>query len=261
VIAQENKGQPAALNTAYAASQGDYIQYLDADDVLHPMKIAAQIERLRSRPTAVATCSWARFRFDISKAEFRPERVWRDMDPIEWLVESWTGGGMMHVAGWLIPRSIVEAAGPWVEEVRWASHSLDAHFFTRALLAASECLFCGDAKSYYRSVPHSQSSLSDRRSLEASLRILLDMGNALVAKEDSAGTRRAYADNLQRFVYSTFPDQHDLTLAAEHRIRELGGSGLQFTGTPASKAAARWIGWKTSRRLHRFVRRHILEEN
>ena len=47
VVTQPNQGAPAARNTAFALAQGDYIQWLDADDLLHPEKISAQMTRMR----------------------------------------------------------------------------------------------------------------------------------------------------------------------------------------------------------------------
>ena len=43
VIYQENQGQSAAENRALQEAQGDFIQYLDADDLLAPDKIERQI--------------------------------------------------------------------------------------------------------------------------------------------------------------------------------------------------------------------------
>src|SRR5262252_8996544 len=40
VIAQSNSGAPAARNRALAHAQGEYIQWLDADDLLAPSKIS-----------------------------------------------------------------------------------------------------------------------------------------------------------------------------------------------------------------------------
>jgi glycosyltransferase involved in cell wall biosynthesis len=58
VIAQSNQGAPAARNRAFRASTGDYIQYLDADDLLHPRKIEAQMSALRKYPPKTpAVCS------------------------------------------------------------------------------------------------------------------------------------------------------------------------------------------------------------
>src|SRR3954464_13410106 len=43
VITQANQGAAAARNTAFSASTGAFIQWLDADDLLGPTKIAAQM--------------------------------------------------------------------------------------------------------------------------------------------------------------------------------------------------------------------------
>ena len=40
VVVQENQGAAAARNNAFKLCQGDYIQWLDADDLLSPDKIA-----------------------------------------------------------------------------------------------------------------------------------------------------------------------------------------------------------------------------
>jgi glycosyltransferase involved in cell wall biosynthesis len=253
VIAQDNRGQSGAVNTAFDAASGDYFQYLDADDVLHPQKIETQVERLqRSEPSALASGAWARFKSSLSEATFQPEAVWQDLAPLDWLVQSWAGGGMMHVAGWLIPRAVAEEAAPWVESLRWAAN-LDSHFFTRALLASSMCHFCPEARSYYRSGHTSMSSWNSRKSLEATLHVLLDNGDALLRQENSVRTRGAFADSLQRFVYATYPNSRDLVRLAEMRIRELGGSQIIFTGGHLTRAAAKFFGWKCARRLRQIV--------
>ena len=44
VTTQENRGASAARNHALSLAQGDYIQWLDADDLLSPDKITIQLE-------------------------------------------------------------------------------------------------------------------------------------------------------------------------------------------------------------------------
>src|SRR4051794_31437339 len=45
IVSQPNAGACAARNAALALAQGTYIQWLDADDLLHPEKIARQLAR------------------------------------------------------------------------------------------------------------------------------------------------------------------------------------------------------------------------
>src|SRR5882724_9638878 len=59
VIEQENRGASAARNRALSDAQGEFIQFLDADDLLAPNKIEVQMGRLLSEPPGrVATSAW-----------------------------------------------------------------------------------------------------------------------------------------------------------------------------------------------------------
>src|SRR6266404_3172364 len=48
IFTQKNQGAAAARNKAFSLSQGDYIQWLDADDLLAPNKIALQMKIVSS---------------------------------------------------------------------------------------------------------------------------------------------------------------------------------------------------------------------
>lgn len=48
IISQDNKGASSARNVGLSASSGEYIQFLDADDILKPNKIKRQIDLVMS---------------------------------------------------------------------------------------------------------------------------------------------------------------------------------------------------------------------
>src|ERR1041385_7998340 len=72
IVAQENRGVCSARNRAYELSQADYIQWLDADDLLSPNKIATQLEAAKEHQSSrtLFSCPWGYFIFRVSKARF-----------------------------------------------------------------------------------------------------------------------------------------------------------------------------------------------
>src|SRR5262245_13588910 len=63
-----NRGAAAARNEAFRRSTGDFIQYLDADDLIDVNKIERQMRRLAEEPESLASAEWGRFENDPSDA-------------------------------------------------------------------------------------------------------------------------------------------------------------------------------------------------
>src|SRR3984893_7814447 len=87
VVTQKNQGAAAARNAAFSLSRGDYIQWLDADDLLSPNKIAKQMEVLEHGvgPRTLLSSSFGRFMYRPSRARFIPSALWSDLSPAEFL--------------------------------------------------------------------------------------------------------------------------------------------------------------------------------
>src|SRR5438309_3225162 len=88
VVSQHNQGASAARNKAFSLCQGDYIQWLDADDLLSPDKIERQLSALdrTSGTRTVLSSAWGRFMHSRSRARFLPTALWHDLSPVEWLL-------------------------------------------------------------------------------------------------------------------------------------------------------------------------------
>ena len=82
VVTQANQGAAAARNTAYSLCQGDYIQWLDADDVLAPDKVEKQVLTLNDGTTkrTLLSGAWAYFIYRQRKARFTPTPLWARPD-------------------------------------------------------------------------------------------------------------------------------------------------------------------------------------
>lgn len=248
VIAQENAGACAARNRAFGASQGELIQYLDADDLLAPDKIERQVERLATEPAGtVASGPWVRFHDVPPPPGERPARLdWRDYDPAsDWLVESWAlQNGMFAPFAWLTPRHLVKAAGPWRESLK---RNQDGEFFARVLSHARGIAFVEDAWGFYRSgIDGSVSARRGRNVIQSVFDATALCARHIANLGDTPEIRRAQAALWERFAFEAYPLDREIARRAASRARALGGAGLQPGGGRAFRILCDLIGWRPS---------------
>jgi glycosyltransferase involved in cell wall biosynthesis len=258
VISQPNRGASAARNAAFAASSGAYIQYLDADDLLAPSKISAQMGLLRTQGERVlATCGWALFEGTPDNAAFSPNALWNDFsDPVDWLIEAWLGGIWMPPSVWLTPRGIISAAGPWDESL--SLHD-DGEFFSRVLLASTGVRFTDGIFSYYRKgIPTSLSTQRSLSSIQSHFRVCELYEKHILSRENSRRTRNACAANYQDFIFSHYPAFKDYIADAKVQVKRLGGAKRRRRTSPLFQKLDDMIGWRISKRVQDFVYTHRL---
>ncbi|MBS0656733.1 MAG: glycosyltransferase family 2 protein [Verrucomicrobia bacterium] len=254
VLSQSNQGAGVARNTALAAAQGDYLQYLDADDLLSPDKIAGQVRLLQGLGDRhVATCRWGRFVDSEADVRFGDDDLCRDLDPVEFLLLAANENRMMHTAAWLVPRSLAEKAGPWDLQ---PSPNDDGEYFCRVMLESTGLAFSATGCSYYRS--QQTGTLSSLRRESACRGILHSMeliSRRLLAHEDSPRTRAGLANHFQRIVYLTYAQAPAVAAAAAERAQALGGSTLLPEMGGWTRALSRVLGWKLTLRIKHLLKR------
>ncbi|HYU45499.1 MAG TPA: glycosyltransferase family 2 protein [Terriglobales bacterium] len=224
VVTQENQGASAARNKAFSLSHGEYIQWLDADDLLAPDKIARQMEALDPRDSGrvLLSSSWGQFLYRPYRARFTPTGLWSDLSPVEWLLCKMGQNVFMQTANWLVSRELSEAAGAW-DTMQWVDD--DGEYFCRVLLACDSVRFVPEARVYYR-VP-SVSNLSyigvaDRK-VQAQWRSIQLHIRGLRSLEDSERVRAVCVKYLQTSLICFYPERSDIVRDAQQLARDLGG--------------------------------------
>jgi glycosyltransferase involved in cell wall biosynthesis len=248
VVQQANQGASAARNKAFSLCQGDFIQWLDADDLLSPEKIERQMAVLASGSSRLlASCPWGYFYYRPHKAAFLPMALWSDLSPVEWLLRKLGQNLHMQTATWLVSRELTEAAGPW--DVRLMSDD-DGEYFCRVLLASDGVRFVREARVYYRvSGPGSWGNLGrSRKQLEAQWLSMQLHIRYLRSLEESQRVRAACLQFLQTWFLYFYREQADLAAQFEAVARELGGE----LRTPRLSWKYAWIhklfGWPVAKR-------------
>lgn len=256
-IEQTNRGASAARNHAFKRSKGEFVKFLDADDLLNVDCIEAQVSRLNHSPHCIASARWGRFyNNDETTFKLSPEKVWRDMNAVDWLIESLidSGGNMMQPGLFLIPRGIIEKAGLWNEELNLID---DFEFMCRILTISEKVVFCEGAVLKYRS--GNAGSLSSKKKathMESALKSL-ELGlEKLLKAENSKRARLAAANCFQRWAYQFYPEHVELFRKAERYAKNLGGSTVKVEGGRLTKTLSKIVGWKKAVLVARQFNRH-----
>lgn len=244
VIAQKNEGASAARNNAFRHCHGDYIQWLDADDLLAPDKIERQMELVLQGMSSrlLLSSPWAHFMYRPWKAKFEPSPLWCDLTPREWLLRKMKHNVFMQTSTWLVSRQLTELAGPW--DVRMLGDD-DGEYFCRVLMASEGVRFIPDAKVYYRAFRFNSLSYVGRFpekieahwiSMKLHIKYLRSMG-------DNHESRAACLQFLRDSLIYFYPEQRHILQQANELAEELGSS----LGIPQLSWKYTWIevvfGW------------------
>ncbi len=225
MVSADGEGAAAARNRALNLSQGDYIQWLDADDLLSSNKIECQLAALREgdgRRTLISS-PWAHFHYRTSRARFVPNSLWQDLTPVEWLLRKMGENLHMQTSTWLTSRELVEAAGPW--DTRLKSDD-DGEYFCRVLLASKGTTrFVPEARVFYR-LSGSGSLSYIGRSYEKKTSMLLSMKlhiQYLRSLEESERVRKASLAYLQNWLGFFYPEDMRIVTELQRMATELQG--------------------------------------
>ncbi len=225
VVAKINEGAAATRNKAYSLSQGDYIQWLDADDLLAPDKIERQLCALRetdSRRTLLSS-PWAYFAYRPNRAKFVPTPLWHDLTPAEWLLRKMGENLHMQTATWLTSRELSETAGWW--DTRLLSDD-DGEYFCRVLLASSGVRFVPEGRVFYRNIPSNRLSYigASNRKMDAMLVSMKLHIGYLRSLEESPRVTKACLNYLRTWSNSFHPERQDILAELQAMANDLGES-------------------------------------
>jgi glycosyltransferase involved in cell wall biosynthesis len=249
VVTVPNQGAAMARNRALELSQGDFVQWLDADDLLSPDKIERQLGALEEAGgdrRILLSSPWAPFYYRTRSARFIETSLCQNLSPIEWLVRKMGENLHMQTATWLTSRELVQAAGPW--DKRLLSDD-DGEYFCRVLLASAGTRFVPGTGVFYR-ITSSNRLSSVGKSNKKKDALLLSMKlhvQYIRSLEESDRVRKACLVYLQNWSYNVFPERPDVVAELQRMAEELHGS----LEVPRLRWKYAWmrplLGWKAAK--------------
>jgi glycosyltransferase involved in cell wall biosynthesis len=250
IFQRKNGGQCAATNTGLEYIKGDYVQFLDADDLMEKHKIEVQVKALQEAGNnSVAVAKWAFFVDDIENSKFKEEPAYYSGKQVDWLYRLWAYETMMPNHGYLIPRHIVEKAGRYYDETLLLN--IDFEYFTRMVLNAESVIYCPDAICYYRKGIESAKTYKPR--LQKRLSALESRCKAIgymLEKDQSENSKHACKMALTILTY-TYPEILPHSRAALNKFK-LGGFG-KFGGAKF-KTLSSVLGYANAVRIKKLMK-------
>lgn len=185
---QRNQGAPAARNLGLLKSQGEFVHFLDSDDILHPQALAFQVYILRENPELDFTSGPVDFFDDgfMPKLNDRVQPNWRSS-----IAES-PGTASQPVSA-LYRRKACQHIGPWHESLE---RMQDWEYAFR--IAALRLKGASLEQPYYYARSHSHGSIGDL--LDRPEGVLVDL-RSLSAIEHVVAVAEAPTEDM---VYTIF---------------------------------------------------------
>jgi len=191
VITGSHCGLASALNTAIRASRGQYIAFLDADDIWMPGKLARHLRVLESQPDVDVTFSWLSVIDRDGKLTPMPCPRWRGRISFSQLLVDYTIRTMSAV---VMRRAAAERAGMFNPDL---VRCVDFEFFLRvACLRPNNICSVPEVLSLYRR--HEKQRTSDWRLMQEGWNQLLSLTRRHAPEETAVVEKRA-SSNMHRY--------------------------------------------------------------
>lgn len=144
------KGASSCRNIGLSKCSGDFVQFLDSDDIIESNKFEVQLLSLfKESYKSVAICKWGIFDTDIAKSNIKENLpYYRNFESCKDLFNVLgTYGLYIPLHCFLINKNLVVNAGKWNEEL---SINDDGEFFSRLLINADKIVYVESTVVYYR---------------------------------------------------------------------------------------------------------------
>lgn len=244
-----NRGGCGARNRGLELAKGEWIQFLDADDLIEQNKIAVQMKLAAEHGSEclISGC-WKRFRKSIDDNTFPMESKEMPEQPADWLIQKYSGRGMMAAHAWLSPVALIERTEGWDTSLK---RDQDGEFFDHLASLASRIVHSPDAFAHYRVTEGGGvSARKDGDGFRSVLQVQIRGTQRLVALRDCPEAHNACSRSFMRIAMESFPQYRDISQEALALAEEHGGASAPVSGGPIVKLVQKVLGWRAARRVH-----------
>lgn len=188
-------GGNGARNYGFKMSQGEYVNWLDSDDLFAEDKIEKQVLALKESNDSVSTCKWGRFNTK-EKYKLKNLDIFKDFKTAYDIFSIYGHSGFFPSMVFLSDRNIFNESGLWDENL---IINQDGEFFCRVILEAKSIFFAKDTYALYRQNTNGNtSSYSSKEKAESSIKSWKLTERHLVDKKVNGDN---YISHAKFFIY------------------------------------------------------------
>jgi glycosyltransferase involved in cell wall biosynthesis len=254
----KSKGACSARNYGLEFATGDYIQFLDADDLLSNNKIEEQVKLIANKAHCIAICSTSHFYNDFRDGKVvDKEFMMSTNEPTQFLLKLFGGNGINHSMvsqhAYLTPRSIIEKIDGWNEQLL---KDQDGEFFTRVVMASKGIYYSPTVYAYYRKHVHGKNIANQNqyKHITSQLEALRSKIEQLSIASDTIDFKNAFALQYKILAINAYPEYIDIYKQAIESSEALGGSKyLPVLGGKLIESIKYIFGWKSAKLFRLFL--------
>jgi glycosyltransferase involved in cell wall biosynthesis len=240
-------GGNGARNFGLEVSKGEFIQWLDSDDLLHPQKIEYNLSKLGDRDKYVICFSqYYRFMDSLDKLLIGSTINFQDYkNPMDYIKQYCLKGNGICSCSLFVNREIIKLSGGWDESVL---KNQDGEFIMRIIINATELIFDDVSIAYYRMNPLGKresfekgNGIEDFRTVKKIIKTVKSL-----EKNDELNIYFATLLNHLKFEY---PNSKRLWLLIDNEIDRYGGEFLYSMENKKFKILWRIFGLRKALRI------------
>jgi glycosyltransferase involved in cell wall biosynthesis len=249
VYLAQNRGGSFARNRGAERAVGEFLMFLDADDILAPETIAALVAAVRDQTGCIGYCRWQRLRSKGPRWVAVAPEVELPAPGADQL-RGWLTGSWVPTCSVLWRREVYRSTGGWDEELTWGD---DGDLMLRALAGGARLIRADGGESLYRHHGPARLSVSSDFGSERKFRSQMRVFEKLEAELGRQGRLANYAIPIGVAYYSLVSralqqGHRDLADECLRRGERLAG-GRAISRTWAGRLLVRLVGIKHKERI------------